>query len=185
MTPHADLVELSDKEFRDAYVDEHVRATIAYQLRSIRRKRGWSQKKLAAILEKPQSVVSRLENVTYGKLSIQTLIGIAQKLDIALIVKFADYKEFLAAYADVSDTALAVEEYNQTFKEVLPQRVEVPVSQDSMYALAGEPAYVCTGIVNMPGAIVMHGTILAPLSIIQTSVQPPRITASTPAVASV
>jgi transcriptional regulator with XRE-family HTH domain len=108
------LVELGDREFRDAYVDEHVRSTLAYQLRYLRRKRGLSQKQLAVILARSESVVSRLENATHGKLSVQTLLDIARKLDIALIVRFASFPEFLLSYSDVSPEALAVDNYTES-----------------------------------------------------------------------
>lgn len=112
MHTQASLDGLSDKEFRDAYVDEHVRSFVAHQLRSIRKKRGLTQKQLAALLNKPSSVVSRLENVGYGKLTVQTLLDIAHKLDVGLVVKFSGFSEFLAVYGDLGQESMAVPPYS-------------------------------------------------------------------------
>ena len=40
-------------------------------------------------------MVSRLENEDYGKVSLQTLIDIAERLDIALVVRFTDFPTFV------------------------------------------------------------------------------------------
>lgn len=114
------LDSLRDKDFRDAYVDEHVRTFVAYQLRSIRKERKLTQKQLAGILGKPASVVSRLENVEYGRVTIQTLLNIAHRLDVALVVKFAEFSEFLSAYSELSHTDLATRPYSAGSHQGVP-----------------------------------------------------------------
>ena len=110
--PH-DPSALRDREYREAYVEGHVKSYIPYQLRAIREKLRLTQKAFAERIGKPQSVVSRLENTEYGKVTVQTLLDIARRLDIALVVKFASFREFLAAYADLSADAMAVEPYSE------------------------------------------------------------------------
>lgn len=114
MTLRHNRAALREKEFRDAYVEGHVKSYVAYQLRAIRERLGLTQKALAARIGKPQSVVSRLENTEYGKVTVQTLLDIAHGLDVALVVKFASFPEFLATYDDLSASALAVEPYQAT-----------------------------------------------------------------------
>jgi len=109
--PH-NRAALRDKEFRDAYVDGHVKSYIPFQLRAIREKMGLTQKAFAERIGKPQSVVSRLENTEYGKVTVQTLLDIARGVDVALVVKFASFREFLATYDDLSAEAMAVEPYS-------------------------------------------------------------------------
>lgn len=105
---------LKDKEYRDAYVQQHVRGAIAMQIRAIRKKLGLNQKKFASLIGTTQSVVSRLENTEYGKVTVQTLLDIAAALDIALNVRFCSYPDFLKSTADVSPDAMAVPNFDES-----------------------------------------------------------------------
>lgn len=109
------LLTLSQsKMYRDSYLDSHVRARIAYQIQAIREKLGLSQVAFAEKIGMKQSVVSRLENPEYGKVTVQTLLQVAAALNIALSVRFCDYDEFLALAADVSPEALTVDDIHST-----------------------------------------------------------------------
>jgi transcriptional regulator with XRE-family HTH domain len=105
--------KLKSKAYREAYVAEHVRTGIAYQIRALRAQRGWSQKKLAEEMGKPQSVVSRLEDPDYGKVSIQTVLEGAAAFDVALLVQFVGFPEFLDRTQNVSPEALQVESFDE------------------------------------------------------------------------
>lgn len=105
---------LLNKEYRDGYLDTHVRTGIAYQLRAMRSKKRLSQGGFAAILGKKQSTVSRLENVDYGRMSVQTLLEIASATDVALLVRFVDYAQFLEITGDMSESALAPATIHET-----------------------------------------------------------------------
>lgn len=61
----------------------------------MRRSSGLSQVGLAEELGKPQSVISRLENGRYGNHSLNTLLEIASRFDVALIVTFAPFSELV------------------------------------------------------------------------------------------
>jgi transcriptional regulator with XRE-family HTH domain len=105
--------KLKSKSYRDAYVAEHVRTGIAYQIRALRAQRGWSQKRLAEEMGKPQSVVSRLEDPDYGKVSIQTVLDGAAAFDVALLVQYISFPEFLRRTRDVSPEALRVDSFDE------------------------------------------------------------------------
>jgi transcriptional regulator with XRE-family HTH domain len=110
--------ELRNKEFRQSYVAEILRRGLAYQIRAIREARGWSQAELGHQTQKPQSNVSRWEDPTYGKFSLQTLLEIAAALDVALIVRFAPFTELLEAVSDLSPHALAAPSYDEEVESV-------------------------------------------------------------------
>jgi transcriptional regulator with XRE-family HTH domain len=111
------LKELQDKEFRHAYAARHITTGIAYQIRALREERGWSQAEMGRQAGKPQSVISRLESPNYGKLSIQTLLELAEVFDVALMVRFISFSELVTRTQDLSPSALAVPEFkNDTFK---------------------------------------------------------------------
>lgn len=176
MHTQASLASLADKNFRDSYVDEHVRSFVAYQLRSIRKNRKLTQKQLANILSKPPSVVSRLENVQYGRLNVQTLLEIAHKLDVALVVKFSDFQEFLTAYTDISENRLAIPPYDESYldgnspaadtvqAEVIPTDVVAP--SPSVVVLHGTSTYLPRGMMLLGDTVIMNGNMSTPISVI-------------------
>jgi transcriptional regulator with XRE-family HTH domain len=94
--------ELAEKDMRDAYVEAQTRVKIAHQIRSLRTQRNWSQGDLGKRLGKPQSNVSRLEDVEVGKYTLSSLFELAAVFDVALIVDFASYPDFLRSTGDLS-----------------------------------------------------------------------------------
>jgi hypothetical protein len=84
--------QIEDKRSRDAYLHSNVSSFLARQIKELRG--GMSQREFGRLLGKPQSVVSRLEDPDYGKVTLQTLLEIAAKLDVALIVRFATYPTY-------------------------------------------------------------------------------------------
>ena len=106
MSDQNDLEPFLNKDYRDAWLDIRVKAGVAYQIQAIRQAMGMSQAEFGALLAKPQSVVSRLEDNEYAG-TIKTLLEIAKSLGVGLKVEFCSYPELLAA--DISPTKLAVE----------------------------------------------------------------------------
>lgn len=97
---------LNNEAFRDAYVFEHIKTGIAYQIRAMRDEREWTQGRLGEEAKKPRNVITRLEDPNYGQFSLQTLREIASAFDVALLVKFVSFSTLLQEYADVSPQAL-------------------------------------------------------------------------------
>jgi len=100
------LSKLQSKEYRDAYVVEHIKQGIPFQLRSMRSARNWTQGTLGDRAGMPRNLVSRLENEQYGNFSINTLIRLANAFDTGLIVRFAPFSRLLNEYADLSPEKL-------------------------------------------------------------------------------
>lgn len=124
------LKKLGKKSYRDGYLETSVRGRIALQLRAIRKGLGLTQKQMSEKLEKPQSTIARLENMEYGKVTIQTLLDIGKKLDIALFVGYVSYPEFIRQQARSSDRELRVNDIHVSIKEHLNlDHVELPHSR--------------------------------------------------------
>lgn len=105
------LERLQRKAYRHAYLAEHVRRGIAYQIRALRDQRKWKQGTFAKMLGKPQSVACRLEDPDYGKMTIQTLLEVANVFDVALEVRFVRYSSFIRNTRDVSVVSMRIPEF--------------------------------------------------------------------------
>lgn len=110
----ADLSKFAKKAYRDGFLEATVRGSIALQLRALRQKLGLSQAGFADRTGKKQSVISRLEDPEHGKASVQTLLDIARSCDVALVVKFVSYPEFLVQTSDMSPSGLQPETISES-----------------------------------------------------------------------
>jgi transcriptional regulator with XRE-family HTH domain len=103
--------DIADPEQRHLIVEAQIRNGIPLQIRAMREDRGWTQAKLAEKLGTTQNTVSRIENPKTSKPSITTLQRIAEAFDVALIVKFAPFSEFIDSTAGMSPKSVAVPSY--------------------------------------------------------------------------
>ena len=98
-----------DGRRRHLYVSAHNSRFLAQQIRSLRG--DMSQADFGELIGKPQSVVSRLEDPSYGKFTLQTLHEVAEKLDRAVIARIVDFKTFIRLTEDMSEAALCPKAY--------------------------------------------------------------------------
>ena len=84
------IKELKNKEYRDAFVSEHIDAGIPFQIKAIREQRGWTQKQLGENVHEvmKQEAISRLEDPNYASLTLSTLKKLASAFDVGLMVRF-------------------------------------------------------------------------------------------------
>lgn len=82
-----------DKQYRDAYVGAHNRGVLAQQMHNFRG--ALSQADYAAKIGKQKTVIGRLENPAYGGWSLRTMLEIARKENVAVLVRFVDLPTFL------------------------------------------------------------------------------------------
>jgi transcriptional regulator with XRE-family HTH domain len=104
--------ELSEPEFRHEYMMDQVRSWVAFQIRALREQRHWNQSDLAKASGKTQSVISRLEDPDYGKLSLQTCLEIAVAYDLPLLIQFAEWDDWLARMSNMSPSAFRKRSFN-------------------------------------------------------------------------
>ncbi len=115
---------------RQRFVESHISRGLAFQIRALRDRKGWSQEKLAEEVGMNQNAISRLENPSYGKPTITTLKRIASVFDVAVIVRFVPFKQLAdwvsgTPFVDygLSNKALVVPSFEEDWK-VLPSRSE-------------------------------------------------------------
>ena len=79
--------DLRDPEFRKAFDEEEVYASLAIQIAKIRQKKNLTQQELAKRLQTTQQNISRLEDIDNRSCSLKTLIKVARMLDKRLKVE--------------------------------------------------------------------------------------------------
>ena len=109
---------LESKRARDAFVAAELINGIASQIRVLRQQRGWSQKDLAEKLGTSQGVVSRLEDPSYGRFSIKTLLDLGSIFDVSIIAKFLPFSQAISVTWDTSKEALEAEPFEDDAKRV-------------------------------------------------------------------
>lgn len=98
---------------RNAFVEAEVATALAHQIRIIRLQRNWSQTDLAKRLGTTQTAVSRLEDPSYGRVSIKTLLELSAVFDVALNVRFESFTRFFQRTWRPKREDLEVEAFNE------------------------------------------------------------------------
>jgi transcriptional regulator with XRE-family HTH domain len=112
------LNDLKDRDTRQIFYSEHISTAIPIQIRELRKKRNYTQKKLGSLTEMDQGTISNLENPNYEYApQIGTLERLANAFDVPLIVRFGSWEELWDWENNLTPERLAP----KTFKEVLPK----------------------------------------------------------------
>ncbi len=127
------IKRLSKSAYRNSYLDSQVRARIAYQIRAMRKKAGLTQVQMADRLDKPQSAVSRLESTDYGNLSVNTLLEIAKSMDVALLVQFVSYPDFLERTWNKSEQAMQPDTFSESAENLRHNNTRLQSQQTSQH----------------------------------------------------
>lgn len=131
--------KLGNDAYRASYLATRLKTFLASQIRSLRGEA--SQAEFGKKLGKPQSVVSRLENPDYGNLSVQTLLEVADKLKLALIIQFIDWPTFLRFTEETTPASMTPAAFDQEKVDalVVPQTAGVALNVPTfpMNALIG------------------------------------------------
>ena len=113
------------KDYRDGFLQTQIRGSIALQIQALREKLGMTQAEFAERTGKKQSVICRLEDPDYGRVSVQSLLDIASGTDVALLVRFVSYPEFLRYASNMSLSALQPDTVYESMKALETVREHV------------------------------------------------------------
>lgn len=88
--------KLQEEEYRDAYTEAQLSIGIPFQIRALRKARGWTQAELAKRCGMKQSQLSYIEQA--GRVSpsaLRTLYRLSSAFDIGLLVQFVPFSELV------------------------------------------------------------------------------------------
>ena len=107
------------KEYREAFVEESVYATVAFQVSAIREQRGWSQKQLGRRVGMAQERISILEDPNADtKPTLNTLLRLAAGYDCGLEVRFIPFSKVLNNSFNNGPKALRVPTFEEEASEM-------------------------------------------------------------------
>lgn len=145
---------------RERFVESHSAKAIAFQIRAMRRSRGWTQSDLAQATGMTQNMVSRLENPEYGRSSVTTLRRIAAAFDVALAVRFVPFSELAGWVATLSSSRMNVRPFDQDAirRPVVSEGVDVRMRDTtSGYQSVGAVPRGRHSTANLVGTAPAHG----------------------------
>jgi transcriptional regulator with XRE-family HTH domain len=147
------LQSFRDPEYRHAFVNERTRASVALQIRALRQARNMTQAALGNAIGMAQTWVSKLENPDYGKMTVATLLRLAEAFDTDLEIKFRPFSRLLDALPTQTQEYFAVPGFDDEFgsAKLTPEDLSKikaiedrlrPVDQRS--AIDASAAYCCS-----------------------------------------
>lgn len=140
-----------NKEAREAYVEAEITTALAHQIRAMRMDRNLSQAELAKQMKTSQAAISRLEDPSYGQLSLQTLFKLSNVFDTGLRVEFTSTLSMLASTYKPNEAARHVPSFEEESEDVVfytplqrgehestlaVQTKTLPISNSSRFTLA-------------------------------------------------
>lgn len=152
---------LQDREYREAFVAENIRNTLAFQVRAMREGRGWTQGELGQKTGMEQGAISRLENPNYGKFTLATLKRLASAFDVGLIVRFVPFGQLIDWNTTMRQKDFAI----PCFSEV---ECEPPDKGEVRDFLASETIQASPLPVLVPSGGVGNITAIAPFGLPMT-----------------
>jgi transcriptional regulator with XRE-family HTH domain len=99
--------KFSRKKYRDQYALSLLKRSVAFQVKTLRKKHCGTQAALAERSNLKQGVISRAEDQDYGNLTFNTVGRIASGLDMAFIGRFVRWSELAKFSLDLSEDEFA------------------------------------------------------------------------------
>ena len=128
------LDSFRDRDYRHKFIQSLLAKNISHQVRKLRKDKDWTQVDLAQSSDKPQSVISRIESVGYGKLTLKTIYDISKAFDVAVMIRFVSFSDFIRGNRDLSWEALSTipfEEDDISSEALYQETVPTEISEGS------------------------------------------------------
>lgn len=105
--------EIRDKQYRHGLIAAQIEVDLPLQLKALRKERGWSQPEMERRTGMKQSRFPLMERPGGASFTLDTLRRLAEAFDVALIVRFAPFGEFLDWSKDFNPETFTVPSFGQ------------------------------------------------------------------------
>ncbi len=120
--------ELKNKEYREGYVEGQFDIEIPFQIRALRRARGWTQEDLAKYSGIPESQIAELEDPNCGPPSVQILHKLCAAFDVGLLVQFVSFSELVRRESEFDPETFNAVSFSDDNIDTEPQTISTMVS---------------------------------------------------------
>lgn len=148
------FLRLKSKKVRSAYVESELVNGISHQIRILRQQRGWTQSQLARKLKTTQAVVSRLEDASYGRYSLKTLLQVGAAFDVGMFLRYMPFSQFMAATWNTRPEKFEADSYDDEVSRVHFASTTIDTSFEkiaSEYSTSGGGSVLFSGYVTVYG----------------------------------
>jgi transcriptional regulator with XRE-family HTH domain len=128
------IEQLADPEDRREFMRDQVRTRFALLIRALREQedRQWSQTELGRQMGKPQSVISRIEDPDYGKLSLETMFEVAEAFGLPLWIDLPEWDDWFRVIRNVEASRLHRESFDAQKLIVQARAAEAAAARTSI-----------------------------------------------------
>lgn len=105
--------KFKSKEYRDAFVADQIFSRLPFKIRTIREDQGLTQTQLGELAGMAQAWVSKLEDPSYGKLTISTLLKLASAFDVGIQIDFVAFSRVLDEALQLSLDSFSVPRFQE------------------------------------------------------------------------
>ena len=125
------------KRYREAFVAQHAKQEIGFQIRELLKAYKLTQTALAARARSSQGVVSRAADPSYGNLTINTLVRIAAGFDVAFVGRFVPFSELPKWFDRLYSEPFTVASFDQEDAELAQNPRADVAAIDAIESLPG------------------------------------------------
>ena len=141
---------------RHAFAEAEAITYLAHQILVLRTQRGWTQAELARRIGSTQAAVSRLEDPSYGRFNIKTLMVLARAFDVAPVFKFSSIVDLMAERWVVRPSAMEVLPFETEAAEVGFYEPATPLSLPSIVMRVSGSHSFDTSITVLPTDVLIE-----------------------------
>ena len=123
--------KLHNKEYRDGYTEAQLSIEVPFQIRALRKARGWTQAQLAERCGIPQARISHIEQPGRDPLSLRTLYRLSSAFDVGLLVQFVPFSELVRCEAAFDPETFRVSSFEDDRLDWVVHATDAPVTSIS------------------------------------------------------
>jgi transcriptional regulator with XRE-family HTH domain len=134
----SESAETRNKEYRHGLVNAQIEVDLPLQIRALRKQLIGTQSELATLTGMKQARISDMEKPGKVHFTLETLKRLAEAFDVALVVRFAPFSEFLDWSDKFSPDDFRVPSFAEEVQEkVAPEEPEKVAETQPALSLAG------------------------------------------------